>query len=189
MSPFGLSTINEITWDNFTKCIELFQIKNLNEDDLFNEFTEIQSVFKFIQNKNISLYDQVQSYIGKISNSNIYATTSTTISLGKVAEIVEDNDDSNEDSIVSKEIRPDHLWAMLLSIKPSPNLHRFISFLFSIPCSNAYVESVFSIMKHLYGDQRNRMSTDLIAAELKIRLNASFPCTQIYDFFYQNRIY
>ncbi len=84
----------------------------------------------------------------------------------------------------TKEIRPDQLWAMLLSIKPtpSPNLHKFISFLFSIPCSNAYVEGVFSIMKHLYDDQRNRMSTELIAAELKIRLNSSLSCTEIYNF-------
>jgi len=37
-------------------------------------------------------------------------------------------------------------------------------------------------MKHLYDDQRNRMSTELIAAELKIRLNTSLSCTEIYDF-------
>ncbi len=74
---------------------------------------------------------------------------------------------------------------MLLSFKPtpSPNLHIFISFLFSISCSNAYVESVFSIMKHLYDDKRNRMSTEPIAAELKIRLNSSFLRTEAYDFF------
>ncbi len=74
---------------------------------------------------------------------------------------------------------------MLLSIKstPSPNLHKFISFLFSIPCSNAFVESVFSIMKHLWDDKRNRMSTELVAAELKIRLNSSLSCTEAYDFF------
>jgi hypothetical protein len=45
---------------------------------------------------------------------------------------------------------------MLLSVKstPLPNFHKFISFLFSIPCSNAYVESVFSTMKHLCDDKR-----------------------------------
>ena len=57
---------------------------------------------------------------------------------------------------------------------------RFLTF--SIPCSNAYVESVFSSMKDLFNDKRNRMSTELIAAELKIRLNSSIPCTEIYDF-------
>ncbi|CAF4408838.1 unnamed protein product [Rotaria sp. Silwood2] len=119
ISPFGLSTINEITWNNVTKCIELFQIKNLNEDNLFNEFTEIQCVFISMQNKNISLYEQVQSYVEKKSNPNTYLVTSTKSSLDKRTEVEEDNDeDSNEDSIVSKEIRSDHLWAILLSIKP-----------------------------------------------------------------------
>ena len=72
---------------------------------------------------------------------------------------------------------------MLLSIQSTPpNLHKFISFLFSIPCSNAYVESVFSTLKHLYDDKRNCMSTELVAAELKIRLNSSLSCTEVYDF-------
>jgi hypothetical protein len=62
---------------------------------------------------------------------------------------------------------------MLLCVKrtPSPNLHKFISFLFSIPCNSAHIESVFATMKHLYSDKRKRMSKELIAAELKIRLN------------------
>ncbi|CAF4215166.1 unnamed protein product [Rotaria magnacalcarata] len=148
ISPFGLPTINEITWDNVTKCIELFQIKNLNEDDLFNEFTEIQSLFISIQNKNILLYEQVQSYIANKSNPNIYLATLTKNSLDKTTEVEQDNgDDSTKDSIVAKEIR-----------------------------------KCLSTMKHLYDDQRNRMSTDLIAAELKIRLSSSLSCTQVYDF-------
>ncbi|CAM4743742.1 unnamed protein product [Rotaria magnacalcarata] len=55
--------------------------------------------------------------------------------------------------------------------------------LISIPCSNAFVESVFSAMKHLYDDKRNRMSMKLAAAELKIRFNSSLSCTEIYNFF------
>jgi len=65
ISPFGLSTIDDITWDHITKCIELFQLENVNEDDVFNEFSEIQMIFKYIQDKNISLFDQVQLYINK----------------------------------------------------------------------------------------------------------------------------
>jgi hypothetical protein len=78
---------------------------------------------------------------------------------------------------------------MLLSVKstPLPNFYKFISFLFSILCSNAYVESVFSTLKHLCDDKRNRMSTELIAAELKIRLNSALSCTDAYDFFYRNQ--
>ncbi len=187
MSPFGLPTINNITWDNITECIELFQIKNLNEDELFNEFSEIQMIFNSMEDKNISLFDQIQSFINKKSNSNKFIATSTKTSLDKEVEEEQSSDDdqSIEENTSTKEIRPDQLWAMLLSIKstPSPNLRKFISFLFSIPCSNAFVESVFSIMKHLWDDKRNRMSTELVAAELKIRLNSSLSCTEAYDFF------
>ncbi len=72
---------------------------------------------------------------------------------------------------------------MLLSVEStsSSNLHKFISFLFSIPCSNSYVESVF-FNNETYDDTRNRMSTELIEAELKIRLNSSLSCTEAYDF-------
>jgi hypothetical protein len=48
-----------------------------------------------------------------------------------------------------------------------------ICFLYSISASNAYVEGIFSKMKHLLNDFRSRMSIDLIAAELQIRRNSS----------------
>jgi hypothetical protein len=43
----------------------------------------------------------------------------------------------------------------------SPKLHKLISFLFSIPRSNAYVEGVFSTMKHLYDDQQDRNPSEI----------------------------
>ena len=75
---------------------------------------------------------------------------------------------------------------MLLSIKPTPslNLHKLICFLFSIPCSNTFVEGVFSVMKHLYDDKRNPMSMKLVAAKLKIRFNLFLSCTEIFNFFF-----
>ena len=105
---------------------------------------------KLYKIKNISLYDQIQSYMNKKSNSNISTTTATTTSSNKEFEAEQDNhedddDDDLKENTVIKEIRPDQLWAMLLSVKstPSPNLHKLICFLFSIPCSNAFVESIF----------------------------------------------
>lgn len=37
-------------------------------------------------------------------------------------------------------------------------------------------------MKHLYDDKRNRMSTELIRAELQIRLKSSLCCTETYEY-------
>ncbi|UJR18258.1 hypothetical protein I4U23_005161 [Adineta vaga] len=188
MSPFGLSTINDITWDQVTKCIELLQIKNINENDLFNEFCEIQMIFKSILNNNIPLYDQIQCYMDKKSNLKV-PTTTTELNEEFEEEQNNDTDDDNnsdlKENTFTKEIRPDHLWAILLSIKstPSPNLHKLICFLFSFPCSNAFVESVSSAMKHLFDDKRNRMSTKLVAAELKIRFNSFLSSKEVYDYF------
>ncbi len=50
------------------------------------------------------------------------------------------------------------------------------------PFFNAYVDSVFSQMKHLFNDRRNFMTAELVSAELKIRLNATLSCTKMYKY-------
>ena len=76
---------------------------------------------------------------------------------------------------------------LLLSLTPSPNFKKLLCFLFSLPCSNAYVETVFSQMKHLVNDKRNRMTTELVSAELKIRLNATLQCADMYKYILSNQ--
>jgi hypothetical protein len=48
-------------------------------------------------------------------------------------------------------------------------------------------QSVFSQMKHLVNDNRNCMTTELVAAELKIRLNAVLPCVDMYKYILSNQ--
>jgi hypothetical protein len=60
-------------------------------------------------------------------------------------------------------------------------------FLYSLPCSNVYVESAFSQMKHLLDDKRNCMRTELVSAELNIRLNSSLSCTEMYIYLLGNQ--
>jgi hypothetical protein len=55
-----------------------------------------------------------------------------------------------------------------------------ICYVFSMPCSNSYVESIFSHMKHVWSDYRNRMDMKLVGAELKIRMNANHSFEQFY---------
>ena len=57
-----------------------------------------------------------------------------------------------------------------------------IAYVFSIPCSNAFVESIFSNMNHLWCDYRNRMDIELVEAELQIRKNSNIPCAHFYKF-------
>jgi hypothetical protein len=53
-------------------------------------------------------------------------------------------------------------------------------FLFSILSINVYVESAFSAIKQeLHDDTQNCRSTEVIAAELKIRFNSSLSCIEV----------
>ncbi|MGH0120893.1 UNVERIFIED_CONTAM: hypothetical protein FKN15_014077 [Acipenser sinensis] len=61
-----------------------------------------------------------------------------------------------------------------------------VSFVLSIPCSNAYAERAFSLMNMIRADQRNRCSVDLVKAELQVKLNYRFSCLEFYQFVRSN---
>ena len=48
------------------------------------------------------------------------------------------------------------------------NLMKVSSFIFSIPCSNAHTERVFSLMNTAWRDERNRMKVATVKAELQV---------------------
>ena len=82
----------------------------------------------------------------------------------------------------NKSIRPDHLWAYLLDGEHVPNLRKLVEFVFAIPASNSLCESIFSQMKCLWNNNRNKMRYDLVGAELKIKINTHLTCTEFYDY-------
>ncbi len=108
---------------------------------------------------------------------------------------VEDNSgtDSEEDIRYHKSVKNhpsiscDHLWAYLLHGENVPNFKKLVQFVFSIPALNAFCESVFSHMKFLWNNNRNRMKHDLIGAELKIKVNAKYNCSEFYDYLLNNQ--
>ncbi|CAF2878314.1 unnamed protein product [Rotaria sp. Silwood2] len=167
--------IENLTWNQIQQCIEITKIKGLNEDDLFNEFTELKLTFEIIKKKEIPIFDQIQFFLSNEGEKNNHKSSTTTTSIHQS----EDEEDEEEPT---KLIRSDQLWAMLFAVNttPTPNMRKLICFLYSIPASNAYVESIFSDMKHLLNDSRNRMSVDSIAAELQIRRNSSWSCTDMH---------
>ena len=60
------------------------------------------------------------------------------------------------------------------------NLFQIVSFVLSVPGSNAFVERIFSHMANKWSDARNRCSTELIKSELQISVNMDMSCQ---DFF------
>lgn len=61
-------TINYFTYDNIEaltqnqvfQCVDMLEIKGEGEDCLFDEFTNIKSIFKSMLDQIVSIFDQVQ---------------------------------------------------------------------------------------------------------------------------------
>lgn len=56
------------------------------------------------------------------------------------------------------------------------NMFRIVSFVLSVPGSNAFVERIFCLMTIKWSDSRNRCSTELIKNELQISVNCDLSC-------------
>ena len=96
--------------------------------------------------------------------------------------VIGQNQIDEDEEEQTKVMRSDQLWAMLFAVNetPTPNMKELISFWYSMPASNAYVECIFSDMKLLLNDSCNRMSVESITAELQIRRNSSISCVNIH---------
>ena len=62
-----------------------------------------------------------------------------------------------------------------------------ISFVLSVPPSNAYTERVFSLMNHAWSENRNRLTVSMVKSELQVRLNFNLSCIEFKSFIEQNQ--
>ncbi|CAF4863304.1 unnamed protein product, partial [Rotaria socialis] len=158
-----------------------------NKAEEFKESFElfIKTVIEYIKSyydDNVKLSDQIKLYISSKKDYDLISTIDRSDS-------VHDNDEDDDDiALVHKNqqydehVRSDHFWSYLLNINPksTPNMKKSICYIFSIPCTNAYVETIFSHIKHAWSDYRNHMDIELVDAELKIRVNSDYPCAYMY---------
>jgi hypothetical protein len=52
---------------------------------------------------------------------------------------------------------------------------------------NAFIASIFSHMNHLWSNYRNRMSIELVVAELQIKKNSNISSVYFYKFTFISR--
>jgi hypothetical protein len=155
---------------------------DVDHDKLFDEMNILQTTFKEVNSYREPLSHQIQKYIGDHVNDLNEDTVNDQYNESN------DQDLFHESTIESHEkenqILFDQLWAYLLSKSATlcSEMTKVLAYVYSIPCSNAFAEGVFSHMKHTWIPSRNLMSTETIAAELKIQLNSKMKCEDFYSF-------
>lgn len=85
----------------------------------------------------------------------------------------------------SQEINPkraDLLWVKFFKKTKAPNLLRIVQTIFAVPPSNAFVERIFSVMKNIWQDERNRLKVEMVKAELMVMFNYNITCSEFEEF-------
>ncbi|KAI4457230.1 hat family dimerization domaincontaining protein-related [Holotrichia oblita] len=84
-------------------------------------------------------------------------------------------------SFINQDISVAEKWCIFFKRVEVPILRNVVQMVLSIPCSNAYVERIFSIMNQLWNDDRNKLSVEMVKAELCIRSNIQLFCSEFYS--------
>ena len=61
------------------------------------------------------------------------------------------------------------------------NVFRIVSFVQSIPASNAFAERVFSVMSIKWSDAMSRKTVELVKSELLVYVNINLSCSDFYE--------
>jgi hypothetical protein len=77
----------------------------------------------------------------------------------------------------------DEKWTAIFKDPNFIHLKILVSKLLSIFSSNAFCESVFSVVKNVKTDERNQMKMKLLNSLVSIKLNSDFDCQQAYNLF------
>ncbi|CAF4692644.1 unnamed protein product, partial [Rotaria sp. Silwood2] len=112
ISYFDFQNIESLTWNQVIQCVDLLKIKGLNDDCLFDEFTNIKSTLKIILQQRISVFDQVQTFINK--QGDIAVTN----------ECKEEKNDDDADHSENRIVRSDQFWMYMFSLTQSPNFKK-----------------------------------------------------------------
>ncbi|XP_054834912.1 uncharacterized protein LOC129329386 [Eublepharis macularius] len=93
------------------------------------------------------------------------------------------------EEIVSKEQKIDQRWVKVFSQIPErgdSQLLKLVSFVLSIPVSNAFCEKIYNLMAQLWRKDRNRLSDSVMKAELQVQLNFNISCAEFQEFLNKN---
>lgn len=142
-----------IKWYNFDdKPFQLFAIFNLNEDAFCFE-----AVIKVVQRLQIelnedTLFDEIH-------------TVKTFLPVMKESDLAVDKK-----------------WVQIFNSHNLKELSKVVGATLTMSVSNAFVESIFSVMGNIRKDERNRMSVELVKAEICTKFNYKMTCQEFHQF-------
>ncbi|XP_048345101.1 uncharacterized protein LOC125428658 [Sphaerodactylus townsendi] len=93
------------------------------------------------------------------------------------------------EEIVSKEQKVDQRWVKVFKQIPEradSQLLKLVSFVLSIPVSNAFCEKIYSLMAQLWSKDRNGLNDSVVKAELQVQLNFNISCADFHEFLHKN---
>lgn len=86
-----------------------------------------------------------------------------------------------------KDKTPEQKWKKIFSDGNFPCLLRLISTIFSVPVSNSFIETIFSLAKIQWTDARNRLKPDTVKALLQVKVNFDYNCTEMHSYLLGNK--
>lgn len=86
-----------------------------------------------------------------------------------------------------KSLTPEQKWTTVLKDGAFPQLLILVSMIFSVPVSNSFIETVFSLAKYQWTDSRNSLLPDTVKALLQTKVNFDFKCREMYSYLISNK--
>ncbi|CAM5148887.1 unnamed protein product [Eretmochelys imbricata] len=81
-----------------------------------------------------------------------------------------------------RRISVSEVWVEFFKRWEAPNLLKIVQHVLAVPPTNAFVERVFSVMKNLRTDERNRLRVGAVKAELFVHFNYTMTCAEFAGF-------
>lgn len=82
---------------------------------------------------------------------------------------------------------PEQKWMKIFKDNNFPCLLQLISTIYSVPVSNSFVETVFSLAKLQWTDIRNSLLPVTVKALLQVKVNFDYNCTEMHAYLLDNK--
>lgn len=137
--------------------------ENASDWLIFEERPSIQKISSAYQKFCSDEYEELDALFGEIAELN---------------EILNKLNGTNFDQMDAHQ-----KWNELFKNHNFVLIKKLVIILLSFFPSNAYCESIFSIIKNLKTDERNRIGPKLLNSLISVKCNADLNCNQAYDLF------